>query len=897
MTAQAVAIGGPRRRYRAAEVVQTSAMDCGPAALASLLNGFGVLASYGRLREVCQTDIDGTSIDTMERVANDLGLDCEQVLVPNDFLEIPAAHLLPAIVVVRLSSGVTHFVVAWRRHGPFVQLMDPAVGRRWVRWSQFLRDVYHHSAAVPAADFRQWVSSEEFLGVLRARFGRLGCQASAEREIARALSDPSWRSIARLDAALRMTQAVIRAGGLTRGREAASTVEMLMREIELGRNSIPDTYFTAVPAARDRELAEDEDQVLLRGAILVRAKGRSPNQETQSDSPSKDFRGRLLEPRPSALRWVIAQLEGRGLTLVLPLVLTCVAAALAVVVQSALIRGLIGAGRILGLLTDRATAVFMLVYFAVLLLLMELGMARQVLRVGSYLEGKLRMALFIKIPRMSDRYFHSRPVSDMAERAHAIHEVRRVPDGALKLVRAAVTLLATLLAIAWLDIASLPWLATVAVIAVVIPLAAQPMVSEYNLRIRTHTGALARLVLDAMLGLAPIRAHAAEQAMRREHEAMVAKWARASRSSVRNVFFYELAQQLGIAVPALALVLSYVRRAEQPSTIMLIIYWAVQLPQLGRDLALTILGLPDQRNRMLRFLEPLGSREVETIGETGTRPSEGASSGPERSGVSLAFHDVEVVMGGHKILEKIDLRIEPGSHVAIVGQSGAGKSSLLATLLGWYQPAGGRLLVDGAPLNSKRLQKLRQETAWVDPAVQIWNRSLFENVQFGLDEEVTPFGRIFEASDLHELLCRLPNGLQTILGEGGALVSGGEGQRIRFARALGRPGVRLALLDEPFRGLDRGLRHDLLKRARGAWWRHATLICVTHDVGQTLDFDHVVVMADGRIAEAGSPRALASVSGSKYAAMLKEEEALQRHAWGAESWRHLRMSEGRLVES
>src|SRR5579864_5718450 len=107
-------------------------MDCGPAALKCLLEGMGIRAHYGRLREACQTDVDGTSIDTLEEVAVQLGLDAEQIMVPVDHLLLPEARALPALVVVRLPSGVTHFVVVWRRHGAFVQVMDPGSGRRWM---------------------------------------------------------------------------------------------------------------------------------------------------------------------------------------------------------------------------------------------------------------------------------------------------------------------------------------------------------------------------------------------------------------------------------------------------------------------------------------------------------------------------------------------------------------------------------------------------------------------------------------------------------------------------------------------------------------------------------------------------------------------------------------------
>src|ERR1700676_5082131 len=112
-------------RFIVPEVVQTSNMDCGPATLKSLLEGFGIHANYGRLREACQTDVDGTSIDTIEEAAVQLGLDADQIMVPADHVLLAESQALPAIVVVRLANGVTHFVVAWQRHGPLVQLMDP----------------------------------------------------------------------------------------------------------------------------------------------------------------------------------------------------------------------------------------------------------------------------------------------------------------------------------------------------------------------------------------------------------------------------------------------------------------------------------------------------------------------------------------------------------------------------------------------------------------------------------------------------------------------------------------------------------------------------------------------------------------------------------------------------
>ena len=127
-------------RFFAPEVIQTSAMDCGPASLKCLLDGFGRPVSYGRLREACQTDVDGTSIDTLEDVAVALGTEAEQIVVPLDHVLRSEARALPAIIVVRLPNGLTHFVVLWRKLGPYVQVMDPGTGRRWLRADAFLRD-------------------------------------------------------------------------------------------------------------------------------------------------------------------------------------------------------------------------------------------------------------------------------------------------------------------------------------------------------------------------------------------------------------------------------------------------------------------------------------------------------------------------------------------------------------------------------------------------------------------------------------------------------------------------------------------------------------------------------------------------------------------------------------
>jgi ATP-binding cassette subfamily B protein len=210
-----------RARFVVPETIQTSAVDCGPAALKSLLEGFGIGVSYGRLREACQTGLDGTSIDTIELVAREVGLDAEQVMLPPDYLALDETAL-PAVVVTRLPAGYTHFVLVWRKVGPFFQIMDPASGRRWVRASDFLGTVYVHRHTVPAAGWREWASSDDALRVLRQRIASLRSERFAADVIARTLRDANWRPLARLDAATRLTASLMRNRAVQRGVEAES---------------------------------------------------------------------------------------------------------------------------------------------------------------------------------------------------------------------------------------------------------------------------------------------------------------------------------------------------------------------------------------------------------------------------------------------------------------------------------------------------------------------------------------------------------------------------------------------------------------------------------------------------------------------------------------------------
>jgi ATP-binding cassette subfamily B protein len=842
------------------EVVQTSNMDCGPAALKSLLEGFGIPVNYGRLREACQTGVDGTSIDTIEEVANQLGLRTEQIMLPSDHVLIDEARALPAIAVVVLPSGVTHFVIVWRRFGRFVELMDPAVGRRWVSATRFLSDLYLHKQPVAVDDWRSYTGSEGFLGPLRHRLHSLGIDN--DQAVITAINVPGWRSLAALDAGVRMLKSLARSGAVNRGSEC----ERLLLTLIEDDSAIPEHYWSVQPGAED-------DQLIMRGAVLVRALGVGG---TAPSSP--ELLAVLQQPstRPGAELLRLLRADGAFTPIAIASALALSSAA--VIFEAILFRGLIDFGRSLFAVTVALSAV---------LLLLEIPITSALLRFGRRLEIRLRLAFLEKLPRLGDRYFQSRPKSDMAERSHSIHLIRRLPELGGQLLRYSFEIVFTAAGIIWIDPAAAPIALLAAFAAIAIPLASQPVLMERDLRLRTHAGALTHFYLDALLGLIAIHTHGGQPAVRREHESLLTEWARAGLNLQRAVLSLETLQFLvgfGLAIWLLA---SHLARGGQAGAVLLLVYWALNLPALGQEVAIIAWQYPSYRNITLRLLEPLGALEQRAPG-VAAEPQPGPA-------VSIAFENVSVVAAGHRVLRDINLSVAPGTHVAIVGASGAGKSSLVGLLLGWYRAASGRVLVDGVELDDSCLDRLRPHIAWVDPAVQLWNKPLLENLQYGLPGGPNmPIESAIDAADLARVIERLPHGLETPLGEAGGLVSGGEGQRVRLGRALLRPGVRLAILDEPFRGLDFEQRHQLLARSREIW-RDATLLAISHDIAEAIAFPRVLVLEDGRIVEDGDPSELARNPESRFHAMLKAESAIHEEFWNGAEWRHLRLHNGQLT--
>ena len=273
-----------------------------------------------------------------------------------------------------------------------------------------------------------------------------------------------------------------------------------------------------------------------------------------------------------------------------------------------------------------------------------------------------------------------------------------------------------------------------------------------------------------------------------------------------------------------------------------------------------------------------------------TRPTIGAPAKPAEAGArmrgELEFRDVSFAYPARpdtNALERLSLSLAPGERVAVVGPSGAGKSTVLALLLRFYDPQAGSIRIDGIDLRELDPQLLRRQIAVVPQEPVIFAASVLENVRFGRPaanrDEVE---RACDAAYATEFVARLPQGLDTQLGERGVTLSGGQRQRLSIARALlaDRP---VLLLDEATSSLD-AASERMVQQALETLERGRTTLVIAHRFATVQHADRIVVMDRGAIVAQGTHAELVAQGGlyAKLAALqflgAEEPAGLERAA-------------------
>ncbi|MFD7247683.1 ABC transporter ATP-binding protein [Streptomyces massasporeus] len=460
----------------------------------------------------------------------------------------------------------------------------------------------------------------------------------------------------------------------------------------------------------------------------------------------------------------------------------------------------------------------------------------------------LRSALCTRMQQLSIGY-HSR-VSAGVLQAKVVRDVETVEQTAEIGLGATTVLTGGLVIIAVRTPEFLP------VFLVVVPAAAL-LVARLRARLRTHNEHFRHEVetlssrVTEMTRLIPVtRAHGLEgNALRRMNGTLNRLLTSGLRLDLVNGRFGSLAwvvlNVVGVLVLAGAAILSYhgVWGVTAGDVVML----SALLTTLTNSTT-TLAGLAPVITK--------GLESVRSVGEVLQAPELEDNEGKAeltalRGAVTFEQVDHAYETDGRSAVRDFTLDVAPGETIALVGASGAGKSTVLNLVIGFIRPTSGRLLLDGADMNALDLRTYRRFLSVVPQESILFDGTIRENVAYGMDDadEETVRAALRDANAL-EFVDRLPEGLDTLVGEHGARLSGGQRQRLAIARALIRD-PKVQVLDEATSALDTR-SEALVQQALARLLHGRTTFVVAHRLSTVQGADRIVVMGDGRIEEIGS---------------------------------------------
>lgn len=227
---------------------------------------------------------------------------------------------------------------------------------------------------------------------------------------------------------------------------------------------------------------------------------------------------------------------------------------------------------------------------------------------------------------------------------------------------------------------------------------------------------------------------------------------------------------------------------------------------------------------------------------------------------SVEFRNVSFRYGDGWALKDINLKVDKGEVIALVGSSGAGKSTFVNLLPRFYDVTGGNILVDDVDIRDMTLKSLRSQIAIVSQQVVLFNDTIKDNISYGdhnvSDEEIRQAAR---AANADEFIERLPDGFETLIGEGGVRLSGGQRQRLSIARAILK-NAPLLILDEATSSLDTESEREVQKGLSNLMEGRTTFV-IAHRLSTVRNADRIIVLSDGTIKEIGRHSELLSTEG------------------------------------
>jgi len=481
-------------------------------------------------------------------------------------------------------------------------------------------------------------------------------------------------------------------------------------------------------------------------------------------------------------------------------------------------------------------------------------------RVSAEILFDMRLTLFRHLQQLSPRFFARMPLGQIASRINSdIGEIQRVAaEVALSWVGSVVFLVGAVAILIALD----PLLFAVSL--AVLPLSVVALV-RYRRRledsiaaVRDRSAGIGTFLIEALQGMRLVVTHNAQ-----EREA--ARFRERNDAFIDSLMHMRRLTYLSGGVPGLLLALG-------TGAVFLVGGWRVID---GRITMGTLVAFVAYQMRLLGPVQGLmglyasvatarvSLRRVHEILDTPPEVSEAAGASPLSSARGeVVLDDVTFTFDrGASVLDRASLTIRAGERVAIVGASGGGKSTIADLLVRQLDPAGGRVLLDGRDLRDLRLADVRRHVVVVEQDPFIFNTTVADNVRYARPEaSAADVAAAARAAGLAELLDRLPQGIDTPVGERGRALSAGERQRVAIARAfLADPAV--LVLDEATAAIDPATEAQVMAGYE-AVMRGRTTIVISHRLQPARQADRVVVLNQGRIVEDGTADTLIARGGA-----------------------------------